>query len=263
MRFFRRRFVLLFVCLFLLPASEARPSSTLFKAKQYYKKGATELAVSHFEQALKENPKSAISYYYLGMIAFERGAMDEAITKYQQALAFDYYLSTGHYALGICYKKKGDFEKGALEFQKAVKNEPLIAKNYFNWGVCLTRLRKYDEAIYAFNHALILDGDNPYNHYNLADLNRLTGNYHEAIIHYEVTIRKKPAFAPARMGKGISLDALGRRQEALVEFLEAAELEPKNMAARSLVAATYEKLGQPEKAKHYRVLEDLPALGGK
>ncbi len=251
------------ICLVVWPLAEVAASGFLLKGKEYYKKGLHDLAIAELEQVIKDNPKRAEAYFYLGMIQFARGAVDSAMLNFQKALAMDYFLPGGHYALGICLKKKGDFTAAEKEFQKAVKTEPSQAKNYFNWGVCLTRLGQYNEAIYAFQHSLSLDRDNVYNHYNLADVYRLTANYHEAIIHYEATLRKKPVFVPAHVGKGQCLAALQRNEEALVEFLEAIELEPRNTTARDLIVSTYEKLGQPEKARRYKELEDLPALGGK
>ena len=243
---------LLFFLLCLFATSPACGVESYTRGKEYYKKGFYDLAQAEFEKDLRVNPKSARSHFYLGILQFSQNHVASAIEHFQQAVALDYYLPGGHYASGICFKKIGDLARAEAAFRKAVKTEPLEAKNYFNWGVCLTRLRRYDEAIYAFKHAISLDRDNTYSYYNLADLYRLTNNYAEAIVHYDVVIRKKPEFSRARFGKGLALYSLGRTEEALLEFLKAAELSPDDPKVYGFVAASYAKLGRQDKAKEYQ-----------
>ncbi len=236
----------------LCPAASAFALSPFSQGKEYHKAGAYALAQAAFEKDLQQNPKNALSHFYLGTIAFFQNDLDAAIGHFQKAVENDFYLPGGHYALGIAQKKKGDFAAAEASFRRAVKVEPDSAKNYFNWGVLLTRLNKDQEALYAFRQAVSLNRDHVYSHYNLADLCRRTGDYHDAIIHYEVVLRKKPAFAEARIGKALALEQVRRKDEALAELLKAVEMAPEEPRPYGFLARLYEDTGQAAKAARYR-----------
>jgi tetratricopeptide (TPR) repeat protein len=226
-------------------------SNPFIRGREYYKKGFTDLAKAEFLQDLEDHPKNSVSHFYLGVIALSEGKLEGAVGHLQRAIALDYFVPGGHYALGICLKKMGDYAKAQEVFARAIKIEPEEAKNYFNWGVCLAKLKRYQEGIYAFKRSLSLDWDNAYSHYNLADLFRLTKDYHQAIIHYDVVLRKKPGLSNAHLGKVLTLEALGRKEEALQESLMATKLFPQDPMGYAILARLYGRLGQKDKSVEY------------
>jgi len=71
-----------------------------------------------------------------------------------------------------------------------------------------------------------------------------------------------PAMSPRRgWAEGIALQALGRHQEALASFAEAAEFDPNDPATRAAAASALAQLGRAEEARRMR--EDAETLAAR
>lgn len=67
--------------------------------------------------------------------------------------------------------------------------------------------------------------------------------YEEAMVEYKKAIDEKPTFAPAHLGMGKCLYALGRFEEAIKEYKRAMDLDPKNDEIVAEVALVYIERG--------------------
>ena len=67
--------------------------------------------------------------------------------------------------------------------------------------------------------------------------------YEEAMVEYKKAIEEKPSYAPAHLGMGKCLYALGRFEEALKEYKKAIDLDPKNGEILAEVALVYIERG--------------------
>lgn len=75
--------------------------------------------------------------------------------------------------------------------------------------------------------------------------------HHEALEAYDLAIRHQPQFADAYYNKGVTLDALERRQEALPMYEKAIELNQELGDAHSRLAQYHVDCGNFEKASHH------------
>jgi tetratricopeptide (TPR) repeat protein len=70
--------------------------------------------------------------------------------------------------------------------------------------------------------------------------------YEEAMVEYKKVIEEEPSFAPAHLGMGKCLYALGRFEEAIKEYKKAMDLDPKNGGILAEVALVYIERGLDE-----------------
>ncbi len=92
----------------------------LIQARQLYKDGRDDEAMSVLRRVLVSEPMSAESYYLLGMIHLRRGDLDQAVSSFKTALFWDNRLISAYVALVKIYLQKGDC---------------LQAQNYFRSGM--------------------------------------------------------------------------------------------------------------------------------
>ena len=75
-----------------------------------------ERAVALFRQAATLDPRYAMAYLQLGIIAFRNRQYAEAIDLYQQATSADPKLAEAHYRLGVAYDRTGQATAAKQEF---------------------------------------------------------------------------------------------------------------------------------------------------
>jgi DNA-binding winged helix-turn-helix (wHTH) protein/tetratricopeptide (TPR) repeat protein len=149
-----------------------------------------ERAVQYYEQALEQNPASALSYAglaeaYLGIGQW--GADPEWTAKAEEsaarALELDDTLPDAHVAAGmIRLLGYGDFEGAEAAFRQALKLDSRHSNAYREYGLLLLRyLGRLDEALVALKQASDLDPLSLPAIANLGEAYRVRGEYDKAI----------------------------------------------------------------------------------
>jgi len=100
------------------PVNETEKS--LGEARQFYKDGRDDEAMTVLRRVLVSEPMSAESYYLLGMIHLRRGDKEQSVSSLKTALFWDNRLINAYIALVKIYVEKGDC---------------LQAKNYMTSGL--------------------------------------------------------------------------------------------------------------------------------
>ena len=135
-------------------------------------------AIIYLKKALKYNPNNPDAYIYLG---------DAYQEKYSNAVGYDEFFR-------LLGEGKHPASEEAIKFyQKAINIKPDYALPYYKMGFMYGfRKNEIDEAIQWFKKGISIN-DNFTNVYsNIADLYRKKGNIDEAILNYEIEIRRYP-----------------------------------------------------------------------
>lgn len=156
------------------------------------------------------------------------------------------------------YVEKGDqsfyarkYIEALAYYNRAIELNPENKVAWNNKALTLVKLHREDEALKAYKKALEIDPG-----YRTAqnNLNRLMerrkrvsvmdmdfeiaeklikeGRYHEAIIHYNLAIRKHPRFPAAFNNRGIAYLKLREYDNAIRSFKKALEIDPHYKAAK-------------------------------
>jgi choline-sulfatase len=116
--------------------------------------------------------------------------------------------------------------------QVAATLQPVLAagsKMYlvqFVMGAALARQRRFPQAIEYLRHAIELQPDSTWAHYEMGSALLNSGDYKTAIVHLEIASSRLPGFADAHSLLAQAYDHLGRTQDAARERSRAAEAGP-------------------------------------
>ena len=128
----------------------------------YERQGMPEIALSHFETALRMEPRAidvAHIYCHIGIAYRDQGLFEKAIEMFNVAEKHNDTLKEVHQQLGFCYFKKGEYEKSIEQFEKALEIDPGSAIDYANIGANLKAMGHVQMAIPIYETALEIDPD--------------------------------------------------------------------------------------------------------
>jgi tetratricopeptide (TPR) repeat protein len=189
-------------------------------------KGRVDEAITHFQEALRIDPNSALPHLNLGLGLFQKGKVDEAITQYQAALEINAEDADAHYGLANALRQKGRVDEAIAHFQKALQIRPDYAKAQNNLGNALLKMARVDEAIPHYQDALQIDPGNAEAHNNLGAALRQKGRLDEAITHFQEALKINPGYEKAHDNLGMALLQKGKVDEAISHFQKALQLKP-------------------------------------
>ena len=106
----------------------------------YFREGKIDEAEAAFLQAVKVNPKGAVSYNHLGIISRSKGKFQEAKAHYQQALKINDDYAYAHLNLGILYDLYlGELDKALDHYNRFQSLSPEKDPEVEKWVVDLQR----------------------------------------------------------------------------------------------------------------------------
>jgi len=192
--------LLVVAALLLVRCAPAKPSPTqLQAARQANRLGVARMlwfeqgyqyAIASFEEALKAYPNYFEARYNLGLARFERGNE----------------------------KDKHDFTDALTELDRAARLRPDSAAVHFTRGLVLIKLNRLDEALAALKKALAADPDDPDTNYWVGGVLADQDKHAEALPFLQRAVELRPARPSANYRLAMSLQILGRADEAKAAF---------------------------------------------
>jgi TolB-like protein/cytochrome c-type biogenesis protein CcmH/NrfG len=188
--------------------------------------GAIALAREMFGEAIALDPEYATAYSLLG---------------YTHML--DVYLGSSH-------SPRESLERGIELAQKAIALDDSNFLSHSLLGYLYTLMRQHDEAIVAAEQAVTLAPNSAEAHMSLARALAFAGRPEEAVLFFKKAIRLNP-FPPTNDLQGLCAGyrQAGMYEEAIEACNKALHLEPTNLLARLLLAASYSSSGREEEAR--------------
>jgi len=167
-------------------------------------------------KSLEQNPRDAMTRYFLGRTKYNEKHFDEAARNFEECLKLDPKNVGAADNLGLSYEGLGKIDEAAAAYQKAIAaSNGSDAKPYFDLGTLLMENGKAREALPNLVQA--------------------------------VRIRQGDAAAHRELGKAYL--ELNRLPEAQAELEKAAKLAPENGPIHFLLARVYRKRGMEQEAR--------------
>jgi tetratricopeptide (TPR) repeat protein len=196
------------------------------------KKGQTDEAIGHFQEAIRLKPGYADAHNNLGNALLKKARADEAISHFQEAIRLKPGYANAYNNFGNALLKKGQPGEAIRQYQEAIRFEPVDANTHYNLGNAFLKNGQPDEAIRQYQEAIRLKRDSAAAYYNLGVVFGMKGQPDEAIRQFQEAIRFKPDYAEAHSNLGTALYQQGRIGEAILQFQEALRLKPDLADAR-------------------------------
>jgi protein O-mannosyl-transferase len=160
--------------------------------------GNASAALTHYDKAIKLNPRFFLAYENRGNAKTKLGDYRGAITDYEETLRINPYHADGHYNLGNALAHQGNMTEAVAQLKEAVRIRPRSAEYQNNLGYVLALQGKEEEAIAHFREAIRLKPDLADAHNNLGSALFNQGRLEEAVASYHDALRINPGFNLAR-----------------------------------------------------------------
>ncbi len=236
----------------------------IHQARQYLDEAITE-----YQRALETYIDSAEIYFKIGMAFFYKNEIDRAINYYNLALDKNPKMANAYYMIACCHTKKAHFQD-AMEFaQKAVQLSPLASSraHYLMFNLYrIMSLKGFKISFKRKREFLLSVLTLPFDKYAIRNVLRAlsyfkfiptlmkgwfivaTQGVEPALEVYKGAIDKAPGFVLLYCLLGDIYRAIGRFEEAIIEYKMAIMLDSLNITAYRSLCLVYEELGDFDNA---------------
>jgi len=189
-------------------------------------------AVAAFKQVLALDPQAVWARRNLALCLEKLGRRDEAVVEFKRALALKPNYGTGWLALGQLYEKMGRTNDAEQCYNTALTNRVNQADDMATLArFCFSR-RWFDLAVTNFAAAIELSPSNPGLRMEAGRALAAFGRHDEAARQYQTAVELDPDQAQPHMHLGVELGRLGQPAPAEQEFRYALRLDPNLIEAR-------------------------------
>ncbi|MEO7271213.1 MAG: tetratricopeptide repeat protein, partial [Vicinamibacterales bacterium] len=180
-------------------------------------------AAESLEQAVALGPRDANAAADLGGVYMRQGRLDDAERVLQRALALDPTLPLANNTMGLTALRQGAVGLAETHFREAIRLQPDLAEAHNNLGNLLAGRRAYAEAAYHFEKAIASNPRYVEARHSFGVTLALTGSYTKAVTELQAAVALAPQLVALRIDLADVLATTGRRDEARVQFMEAAK----------------------------------------
>ncbi|MDH3343570.1 MAG: tetratricopeptide repeat protein, partial [Gammaproteobacteria bacterium] len=145
-------------------------------AQLQFGSGLVEHAMNTLLSAHNTNPNNADINNLAGFVLLSQRKLDDAKNAFEIAIKNSAGIAESHMGLALIYMRQGDAERALEEITTAVALDPQRSLFLSYWGKMLYQVKRFDKALDMFDHAALLDKNDPtpvfYKSIILRDLNR-------------------------------------------------------------------------------------------
>jgi tetratricopeptide (TPR) repeat protein len=136
-----------------------------FRGSEYMKKGAFDLAIHEFQEAMRIRPDIQTKED-LAQVFSSAGKFQDAKREYQTIIAA-HPTPNNYFGLGLANARTGSFAEAEDYFRKAIKLNPAFAEAHFNLAVVFAKTGRLKETIQSLNDAIRVNPNYSEAHYRL------------------------------------------------------------------------------------------------
>lgn len=199
--------------------------------------GRYEEAIGHYQICVQQSPENAEYHNNLGKALLNAGQYEQAIASLQQVIARQRW-PDAFFHMAIAFRSQGDLGKADQLLTAAIEINPRYREAINERGLILEALGRKDEALVEFKKVIALffsefqsQSAESYD-YDVAVLFNNQDLVEETIRQLRRYVQKHPGFADGYYKLGQALEAKGLKNEAMLAFRRALEINPRYEIAR-------------------------------
>lgn len=159
-------------------------------------------------------PKSYLALYHVGNVHRRFGMEDRALEVYREALELEPTAAEVYHDIGNILSNRNRLQEAVDAYQQSLLCDPSQHGIYTRIGLVLSHAKRFSEAIRALRHEIRRGGATALTHYNLGEAFRQLADPARAVESFRKAIDEDPRMREALWGLFLSLQALGRDDEA-------------------------------------------------
>lgn len=199
--------------------------------------GRSDEAIREFNICLEKKPTPE-HFNYLGKACLNAGQYDEAIKAFREVMNLGKRWPDTFYHLALAHRGTGQLVQADLILQEAILLNPKYREALNERGEVLEMLNRKDDALIEFKKVIALffaefEFHEPEDYkYDLSVLFDNPDLVEETIRRLKKLLLKYPGYADAHYKLGQALEAKGLKNEAMLSFRRALEINPHYETAR-------------------------------
>jgi tetratricopeptide (TPR) repeat protein len=214
------------------------------QATEALRQGNLDSAAEGFESVVKSLPQFAEAYLDLGLVREEQGRNEDAVASLQKALALKARLRGANLFLGIAEYRLNQFEKALAALRKETSLYPSDANAWMWFGVVHLAAENPEEAVVALDKAAKLAPDNVDILYHRGRAHLLVSKHS-----YEKMFQTDPKSWRVHQVIAQADAEADKHDDAIVEYLAAIDMAPKQPGLHEELGTEYIKAGKPDEAE--------------
>jgi tetratricopeptide (TPR) repeat protein len=229
-------------------------SVALADARQDCDNLSGDASIQACDQAIRQNPRDAVSYYNRGVGYFHKGDFDRATADFSESIEINPKSPMAYNARGVIFEERGDFGRAIVDANKAIEIDPKYAPAYSNRGNALMRKGgDLDRAIADYAKSIEIDplqnnGAHLNAYYNRGFAYQLKHDLDRAMADYAKAIEVDPKHALAHIGRGFLFRVRGDLDSAIADYTKAIEIDSTHALPYIRRAEAYRDKGDVDSA---------------
>jgi len=229
------------------------------KGRYYLEKWSadgTRQAIGYFQQAIEEDPNSALAYAGLAECYMHWSPLPskESHTKAKaaalKAMELDETLGEAHGSLAVVkFIDDWDLPGADKEFKRAIELDPSYGEAHHEYSHYLMQMGRTEESLTESNRFLELDPLSPAPNLHLGWYYVSVKKYDQAIEQLQKTLKMDPNYAEAHSWLGQTYEQKKMYAQAAAEFQKAVALSRGDSYYRALLGHAYAISGKREQAQ--------------
>ena len=159
------------------------------------------------DQTVAIDPRSAASYYQLGLRYLRNDEAEAAVAALQQAIALEPGHDAAHLFLGLAYTSLGAHARAEAAYRRAIALQPTNPHAYNYLGLVYHQQQRYREALTAYRQAIAQAPDYAVAYVNLAASHEALGQTAQAWTAYRQALQHDANLQAVQE----KIDALGKQ----------------------------------------------------
>jgi tetratricopeptide (TPR) repeat protein len=176
--------------------------------------GKYESALASLDEGLAIQENYPDAWLIKGVILTKLGKCNDALKCYDKALELNAGFTDAFRLKSATYTSLGSHDKAIECLASAVALEPDNLNLRLNLASAYQRLKMFDDAFRCYQEAKRQNPNDPKIDYFIGVMWGNRADYEKALVSFEISLRSKPDFVDALLGKGLMLAKLGRQEEA-------------------------------------------------
>jgi tetratricopeptide (TPR) repeat protein len=205
--------------------------------------------VALYQTTIERNPESWMAYNNLGKVFDQQGETEKALALFQVALNMRPNDPQPNCNVGSCLRRLGKVEEAVPYLRRAAELEPGYMDAHWELGLAWSARQQWEAAAEEFIVALALRPNDPsVIHSNLGKVLGNLGRLDDAIAQFREAARLNPKYAEAHLSLGRALLARNEAQNAIAPLQQAAALKSDSLEALRELTTAYATAGRSAEA---------------
>lgn len=191
----------------------------------YARKGKDLEAIDDFTKTIQYNPKDVSAWYNRGLGYESLDRFEEALADFTQYIKLRPKEADGYNERGIVYEQMKKYDLALADYNKGLQLDPKDAIVYHNRGGLYLKLKQLDKALADMNRSIELNPKSVRARFVRGGVYHEMKQYVKAIADYRTAVALDPKgeATAAQYEMGESLEALGKKEEAIAAYKKAIE----------------------------------------